>query len=186
MSKILVVSGHPRLSQSLANRTILETLKEKGPDFTLLRLDEEGWEPQVEKDQALLKDADVIVFQFPIFWYSYPALMKHWVEDVFAHGFAYGTAGTALKGKKFQISFTTGSPASAYRAGGPNGHMMEDFLFNFQQIAALCGMEYEEPIYTNGCAYIPGVSPEFVKDRVIKDCEAHGEKLVERLKALSK
>ena len=61
---------------------------------------------------------------------------------------------------------------------------MEDFLYNFQQIAALCGMEYEEPIYTNGCAYIPGVSPEFVKDRVIKDCQAHGAKLAERLKAL--
>ena len=119
MSKILVVSGHPRLNQSLANKTILETLKEKGADFTLLRLDEEGFAPQVEKDQALLKDADIIVFQFPIFWYSYPSLMKHWVEEVFAHGFAYGTGGTALKGKKFQISFTTGSPASAYRTGGP-------------------------------------------------------------------
>ena len=104
MSKILVVSGHPRLNQSLANKTILETLKDKGADFTLLRLDEEGFAPQVEKDQALLKDADVIVFQFPIFWYSYPSLMKHWVEEVFAHGFAYGTGGTALKGKKFQIS----------------------------------------------------------------------------------
>ena len=99
MSKILVVSGHPRLNQSLANKTILETLKEKGADFTLLRLDEEGFAPQVEKDQALLKDADIIVFQFPIFWYSYPSLMKHWVEEVFAHGFAYGTGGTALKGK---------------------------------------------------------------------------------------
>ena len=54
MSKILVVSGHPRLNQSLANKTILETLKDKGADFTLLRLDEEGFAPQVEKDQALL------------------------------------------------------------------------------------------------------------------------------------
>ena len=59
MSKILVVSGHPRLNQSLANKTILETLKDKGADFTLLRLDEEGFAPQVEKDQALLKDADI-------------------------------------------------------------------------------------------------------------------------------
>ena len=50
MSKILVVSGHPRLNQSLANKTILETLKDKGADFTLLRLDEEGFAPQVEKD----------------------------------------------------------------------------------------------------------------------------------------
>lgn len=182
MAKILVVSGHPHLDKSLANRTILEPLKGLGPDFTLHRLDETGWDFDVKKEQELLKDADVIVFQFPIQWYSYPALMKHWVEDVFAHGFAYGTGGTALKGKKFQLSFTTGSPASAYRVGGPNNHPIEDFLYNFQQIAALCGMEYEEPIYTLGCAYIPGVSPDFVKDRVIKDCKAHAEKLSERLK----
>ena len=182
MAKILVVSGHPRLDQSLANRTILETLKELGPEFTLHRLDKTGWEFDVKKEQELLKDADVIVFQFPIHWYSYPSLMKHWVEDVFAHGFAYGTGGTALKGKKFQISFTTGSPASAYQVGGPNNHPIEDFLYNFQQIAALCGMEYQEPIYTFGCAYIPGVSPESVKDRVIKDCKAHAEKLSQRLK----
>ena len=63
---------------------------------------------------------------------------------------------------------------------------MEDFLYNFQQIAALCGMEYEEPIYTNGCAFIPGVSPESVKERVIRDCRAHGEKLAQRLEELAK
>lgn len=182
MAKILVVSGHPHLDQSLANRTILDTLKEKGPAFTLHRLDEKGWDFNVEEEQTLLKEADVIVFQFPIFWYSYPSLMKHWVEDVFVHGFAYGTEGTALKGKKFQISFTTGSPASAYTAGGGNNHPVEDFLFNFRQIAALCGMEYEKPMYTFGCAYIPGMSPESVKDQVIKNCQAHAEKLAERLK----
>ena len=42
MAKILVVSGHPHLDKSLANRTILETLKGLGPDFTLHRLDETG------------------------------------------------------------------------------------------------------------------------------------------------
>lgn len=110
MAKILVVSGHPHLDKSLANRTILETLKGLGPDFTLHRLDETGWDFDVKKEQELLKDADVIVFQFPIQWYSYPALMKHWVEDVFAHGFAYGTGGTALKGKKFQLPSPPAAP----------------------------------------------------------------------------
>lgn len=183
MSKILVVSGHTNYDHSLANRTILENLKELGPDFTLHRLDQLGWEFDVEKEQELLKEADVIVFQFPIHWYSYPALMKNWVEVVFAHGFAYGSNGTALKGKKFQISFTTGSPASAYTPEGGNKHNIEDFLYNFQQLAALCGMEYEEPIITFGAAFIPGVSPDFVKERILADCKAHAQKLSDRLKS---
>lgn len=183
MADILVISGHTDLDHSLANRTVIENLKEMGPDFTLHRLDQLGWEFDVAKEQELLKKADVIVFQFPIHWYSYPALMKNWVEKVFTHGFAYGSNGTALKGKKFQISFTTGSPASTYTPEGPNKHNIEDFLYNFQQIAALCGMEYEEPVITFGAAFIPGVSPDFVKERILNDCKAHAQKLSDRLKS---
>lgn len=184
MAKVLVVYGHPAPGKSLANRTILETLKEKCPDIEILKLSEEGFAPHVEEDQKKLVNADVIVFQFPIFWYSYPALMKLWVEETFAHGFAYGSTGTALKGKKLIISCTTGSPTEAYVPGGPNGHYLKDFFYNFQQLAALCSMEYLEPVYSHGCAYIPGVMPESVKDRVIAACKAHGEKLAGVLKSL--
>lgn len=184
MANILVISGHPDLSHSLANRTILETLRDCGLSYTLRRLDETPFQFDAAEDQELLKKADVIVFQFPMFWYSFPALMKYWLEQVFTHGFAYGSEGTALKGKKFLISFTTGSPEAAFCEGGPNGHTLAAYTMNFGQIAAMCGMEYLDPIYTTAAAYIPGVSPEGDKDRIAAACTEHGKKLAAVLKSL--
>ena len=53
-----------------------------------------------------------------MFWYNAPALMRQWFESVLEHGFAYGSKGKALEGKKLILSFTTGSPDDAYREGG--------------------------------------------------------------------
>ena len=54
--------------------------------------------------------ADVIVFQFPTHWYSVPGILKLYIDTVMEHGWAYGSTGTALKGKAFIISTTGGAP----------------------------------------------------------------------------
>ena len=114
MAKILVISGHPHLDQSLANQTILTELKNSGLDITIEDLSEIGWDFDIEAERKAVVDADALVFEFPLYWYSYPALLKKWVEEVLAHGFAYGTGGTALQGKDFFISSTTGGPEESY------------------------------------------------------------------------
>ena len=91
MAKILVISGHPHLDQSLANQTILTELKNSGLDITIEDLSEIGWDFDIEAERKAVVDADALVFEFPLYWYSYPALLKKWVEEVLAHGFAYGT-----------------------------------------------------------------------------------------------
>lgn len=184
MARILVVSGHPALSRSLANATVLKKLEESGLDLSILYLDKEGWEFDVEKAQKELKEAKAIVFQFPVFWYSYPSLLKKWVEDVFTHGFAYGSEGTALQGKEFFISCSTGSPEETYRAGGPQNHPIKEFFYNFDQIAALCGMQKHDPIVTYGCNFIPGISPDSVKDTIVKQAAENAEKLIADLKKI--
>ena len=113
MAKILVISGHPHLDQSLANQTILTELKNSGLDITIEDLSEIGWDFDIEAERKAVVDADTLVFEFPLYWYSYPALLKKWVEEVLAHGFAYGTGGTALQGKDFFISSTTRTPLAA-------------------------------------------------------------------------
>ena len=91
MAKILVISGHPHLDQSLANQTILTELKNSGLDITIEDLSEIGWDFDIEAERKAVVDADTLVFEFPLYWYSYPALLKKWVEEVLTHGFAYGT-----------------------------------------------------------------------------------------------
>ena len=53
-----------------------------------------------------LLDHDVVLFQFPLFWYSTPSILKEWQDLVLEHGFAYGAEGDALDGKRMMIAVT--------------------------------------------------------------------------------
>ena len=68
MAKILVISGHPHLDQSLANQTILTELKNSGLDITIEDLSEIGWDFDIEAERKAVVDADALVFEFPLYW----------------------------------------------------------------------------------------------------------------------
>lgn len=44
----------------------------------------------IELEQEKLLWADTVILQFPLWWFSMPAILKGWVERVYAYGFAYG------------------------------------------------------------------------------------------------
>ena len=152
MSKILVISGHPHLDRSNANAAILESLEDKfnGDILEVRRLDElyPDFNIDAKAEQEALVDADIIVLQFPIYWYNVPSLLKKWIEDVLEYGFAYGSSGTALHGKKLLLSFTAGSGVDVYHE--KMAHDLPDFMPAFQETAALTGMEWQEPVYSYG------------------------------------
>ena len=54
----------------------------------------------------------------------------------------------------------------------------------FEQMAALCRMKYEQPVYSFGTAYIPGFSTEEDRKRVLDTADRHAQRLLERLKEL--
>jgi NAD(P)H dehydrogenase (quinone) len=123
--------------------------------------------------------ADTLIMQFPLWWYAMPAILKGWVDRVFAYGFAYGVGehsdqrwgdrfgeGTLL-GKSAMLIVTTGGWEEHYSARGINGPM-EDLLF---------------PI-NHGILYYPGynVLPSFVAYKVDRFDEAGFEPMAERLR----
>lgn len=67
---------------------------------------------KVEHEVLLRHQA--IVFQYPIYWYSKPAILKHWFDEVFEHQFASGSKGDKLKGKNFVPSITVRTSESIY------------------------------------------------------------------------
>ena len=180
MAKILVISGHPHMERSIANKTILDTLKASGKDIAIDDLAAKGCDIDVAAEQEALKAADTVVFQFPVYWFGYPALLKHWVEEVFTPGFAYGEGATGLKGKKFIVSATIGAPQPAYSAQGI-GHTMEEFFYNFQSMAGMTGMELQPLLLSYGCTYVPGVNTDADKEALIAKAKEHGEKLLKAL-----
>lgn len=71
--------------------------------------------------------ADVIILQFPLYWFSVPAIMKGWIDRVFVDGVVYGSGRWydrgALKGKRAMIAMTTGCYPSMCGPDGINGNL---------------------------------------------------------------
>lgn len=186
MTKVLIISGHPDLDRSLANRTILSDLKDvRGLTVEQRRLDllYPDFRIDVAAEQAALVNADVIVWQFPLHWYALPALLKKWVDDVLVFGFAHGAAGDKLRGKALIQSFTTGAPGEAYAHGKPMNYTIDEFLPPQRQTALLCGMIWQGPIHSSGMSFIPGVSSDADRARVEARAHNHAERLIAALRS---
>jgi Flavodoxin-like fold len=54
-------------------------------------------------EQAARLPATRIVFQFPFNWYSTSPMLKAWQDEVLTVGFAYGSGGTRMRGKRLQL-----------------------------------------------------------------------------------
>lgn len=188
MNKVLVISGHPDLSNSLANRTILNDLQDApGLTIELRRLDRlyPDFRIDVAAEQAALIEADTIVWQFPFHWYALPALLKKWVDDVLVFGFAHGTGGDKLHGKSLVLSFTTGAPAEAYAHGQPMNFSIDEFLPPLRQTANLCGLELLAPVHSSGMTFIPGVGSDADRATVEARAHNHAHRLIDKLRAMS-
>lgn len=149
--KILIQFAHPALQKSRVNRLLVQVahetdgvfvndLYERYPDFNI----------DVKREQQLLIDHDLVVFQHPFYWYSSPAILKEWQDLVLEHDFAYGARGKALTGKYLCSVISTGGPAAAYQPDGYNHFRIMDLLAPFRQTAFLCGMTYLPPFLVQG------------------------------------
>ncbi len=177
MKNILIVSGHTNtVSDSVANRTILETLETQLPECRTVYLDRlyPDFKIDIEAEQSNLLWADVIVLQFPVYWFSFPSIMHRWMEQTFLHGFSHGSTGDKLRGKKLILSYTTGAPAEV---------MNFDGFFEFVRAACgFTGMEYGGSIHTGGVSYQMRQDPQMLDD-IKQKAQQHAEKLVTLLKA---
>ena len=79
-----------------------------------------------------------------------PALLKLWLDEVLTWGWAYGTGGTALRGKDLWLVASTGGTEASYRPDGHNRHFFDAFLPPYEQTAALCGMRFLPPLLLHG------------------------------------
>jgi NAD(P)H dehydrogenase (quinone) len=83
--------------------------------------------PELKEEMDKLIWADVIIFNFPLWWFGLPAILKGWVDRVFAMGLAYGNGKGVYENGTFKektafCCITTGGPEQAYN-GGKNGDL---------------------------------------------------------------
>ena len=156
-AEVLVIVAHPELEQSRANRRLLQAARAQQKELAPGRLavrDLYALYPDylidVDAEQAALAAARLVVWQQPVRWYGMPPLLKLWLDDVLAFGWAYGPDGRALRGKDLWLVASTGGPEDSYRPDSYNRYFFDAFLPPYEQTAALCGMRFLPPLVLHG------------------------------------
>jgi len=103
----------------------------KDPGYLKLQLEEmhatehDGFAADLEAEMAKLEACDLMIWQFPLWWFGLPGILKGWVDRVFAMGRMYGGGriydSGVFRGKRAVLSLTTGGPREAYTPDGFNG-----------------------------------------------------------------
>ncbi len=103
----------------------------KDPEYLKLQVEEtyateqQGFAPEIEAEIRKIEACDLMILQFPLWWFGLPAILKGWFDRVLAMSRTYGYGNIyqtgKFRGKRALLSLTTGGPEAAYIKGGFNG-----------------------------------------------------------------
>lgn len=147
MPKTLIILAHPNISQSTVHKQWRTRLQQYDDRFTvheLYSLYPKG-KIDVAAEQKLVETHDALVWQFPVYWFNCPPLLKQWLDEVLTHGWAYGSKGKALADRKIALAVSLGAPAKDYRRDGDIGYSVTEVLRPFELTAKYCNADYCPP-----------------------------------------
>lgn len=141
MKKTLVILAHPNIEDSRVNKRWKQELLLYPDEITIHEIYKAypSWNIDVLKEQKLLEAYNNVILQFPLYWYSYPPLLKKWLDDVFTHGWAYGSTGNKLKGKKLGIAMSIGDKKENYLPAGSVSFTVDEIIAPFKACAIHVG-----------------------------------------------
>lgn len=158
--QVLIIFAHP--SKKSFNYQILlkvkEFLENKSINFRIRDLYEEKFDPvlffdkhdeKVREEQKYIKDSDLLIFIYPTWWGSMPAILKGYIDKVFSYGFAYGIDEDGqtlplLKGKKCIVISTFGGKEEVYKQNSLESAIKK---INQHVIFEFCGFEVLEQFF---------------------------------------
>ena len=178
---VLIVYAHPNPSSFNAamRDAAMETLGKVGHRVELSDLYTMGFDPvlrgpellgdlgAIQGELAKVSRADLLLFQFPDWWYGMPAIMKGWVDRVFAFGYAYDDdhflESGLLAGRKAMIAMTVGAREDYYRQA-PERDLLRALEPLHYGILHYCGLEVLPPFIVYG----PGLMDAGEREVVLK------------------
>ena len=117
----------------------------------------DGFAPEIKAEQEKLFWCDALILQFPLWWFGLPAMLKGWVDRVFAAGGRIYGGGKwydrgVFAGKRAMCSVTIGGGEPMYSAHGLNGPI-DTILFPINHgILYFTGFTVIEPFLVHGPA----------------------------------
>lgn len=150
MKNILIICGAEKAgySEGRYNRSLADTARNTlSPSFNVsLTHISDGY--KIESEQEKFKQADYVIYQFPVFWFNCPSTLKKYIDQVFTYGVfferkvPYGTGGL-MSGKHYLLSTTWNAPKAAF--GDPAGFYqdsnVDDALISMHKANQYIGMQ---------------------------------------------
>lgn len=173
---ISLIHAHPYPARSRAAAALLAAVRDlPNVDVRSLYSLYPDFDIDAPVERGAIGRATAIVLLHPIYWYSTPALLKHWFEVVLTKGFAYGEGGTALRGKACLWAVTTGGNEKDYTDAGRHRHEFAAFTPVVEQTMRYCGLAWAQPFVVYGAHQLTDVE--------LADAAARFRKRVQALEA---
>lgn len=133
--------------------------------------------PDIVEEIDKVIAADLLVFTFPLFWFSVPAILKGWIDRVFISGVFYGGrriyGAGGLAGKRALVAFSLGGREHMFGEGAIHGELEQGMLRHFLQgTLGYVGLDVIEPFAAYHTPYIDADA----RSRLLADLRGHVER----------
>lgn len=133
LKKTIVVIAHPEIENSTVQQFLLEgSQKLQNVESYILK----ETKMDVYEERRKLKEFDRIIFQFPMYWYSAPADLKRWIDDIFSMEFAENE----LQGKELGLVVSLGLSEKNFASGMSERYTLSEIFRPFEALANKCRM----------------------------------------------
>lgn len=133
-----------------------EFFKQQGEEMHATKVG--GFARDIEAEMEKLEWCDTLIFQFPLWWFGLPGILKGWVDRVFAMGRIYGGGKWydkgVFQGKRAMLSVTTGGSGNGYSERGLNGDIHQILFPINHGILRFIGFDVLPPFLVYGASRI--------------------------------
>ncbi len=147
---ILVINGHKYypFAKGRLNKTLFDRITEllsvsHQVDTTVV---ESGY--NLDEEIEKFKKSHIIIFQTPVYWFSFPYILKEYIDNVYRYGVFYSSSeeygrGGLMCGKKYMYSLTCNAPYEAFSefGGFMDGRGIENAIIAMHKLQEYCGLK---------------------------------------------
>jgi NAD(P)H dehydrogenase (quinone) len=140
------------------------------PDYLIYALEQrQGYKTgtlasDISREIALLRETDLLVMVFPIFWYSVPAILKGWIDRVFISGEFYGGkriyARGGMVGKRALVVAALGGRNDMFGPDAIHGELSGMLRHLLQGTLGYVGYNVHEPFFAHHVPYLSNAERE--------------------------
>lgn len=135
LKKTLVIIAHPEVENSQLQQFLLESSQHL-EEVEIHHLIEKQFD--IKEEQNKLKQFDRIIFQFPMYWYSAPFVLKKWLDEVIDYTFSK----TELRHKELGLVVSLGVDEASFASGKPEKFTLSEIFRPFEALANKCQMKF--------------------------------------------